>query len=472
MVIKWLSKYKYETALALVIIGFVLYKLPFLNVPYYWDEAWPYSTATHILYNHGLSLMPNAIPPFISRGHPLMFFFLAAAWMKIFGSGFIAVHSFALTVSVATLIATFAFCRRFFNPATGFIATLLLCVQPVFISQSAFLMPEMLMAFWTIVCLHAWFSGKKIFFVLAAAAMLLTKESGVVLFITLSLVSVVAYSRHKTRKILFNDFLLLVYPAAIAFLYFLLQRMIHGWFLFPFYTGYITSHWQAIAGNLQSALEYVFIYYGRNGISGLLLLCGIIIPYRKKWTFLPLQVKVLATLSAYVILYLMFSCINYYIPRYLLCLFPAFTIIFAVLIDKAFEGWRYIVTAAVVGTSATCLYFYIHQGYGGDNNYLPSLYVANKMVDYCEQHQLTGKHIFAPSVMRINLSEKYAGFLSGQPFSNLQPYPDKQTDYYIFTRDEFDEQLFKNMEEQQNLRLVKRFDSGYAWSALYEAGNP
>lgn len=452
----------------MVIAALVVYKLPFLNVPYYWDEAWPYSTATHIMYNRGLSFMPDAIPPFISRGHPLMFFFLAAAWMKVFGAGFISVHSFALAISAATLAATFAFCRQFFSARAGFMATLLLSVQAVFISQSAFLMPEMIMALWTMVCLHAWFANGKTVFVIAGAAMLLTKESGAVLIATLGLSALLPFAKHRQWSKLLSQWSLLLCSVLIAFIYFVLQKIYHGWFLFPFYTGYISSHWQVATQNLLSASEYVFIYYGRNGLSGLLILSAVTIAARKRREYTPLQKHILTALAGYIVMYMIFSCINYYIPRYLLCAFPPFIIICAAALDSAFGRYRLLRAMAVTGLSATCLFFYINQGYGGDNDYLPSLRVAQKMVKYCEEAGLKDKHIFAPSVVRIDLTEPYAGFLAGSPFSQVQAEADAHTEYCIFTRDELNEQQRNQLKKDLNLQLVSRFDMGYAWSELYK----
>jgi len=57
-----LRKYKYATAIGLIIIALLSYKFRFLFLPYYWDEAWPYSVGVHDLYDNGLSLMPGAIP--------------------------------------------------------------------------------------------------------------------------------------------------------------------------------------------------------------------------------------------------------------------------------------------------------------------------------------------------------------------------------------------------------------------------
>ena len=81
--------------LLLVLLVFVIFKIPHLFYPYYWDESWPYAPAIREMLHHGISLMPDAVNPELSRGHPLFFHAIAALWMKIFGSSHFAMHSFS-----------------------------------------------------------------------------------------------------------------------------------------------------------------------------------------------------------------------------------------------------------------------------------------------------------------------------------------------------------------------------------------
>ena len=111
------KKNKYPIGVAVIIIALAVYKFPFLSLPYYWDEAWPYSVAVHAMYNHGLSLIPGAVAPFVARGHTLMYFFLGAAWMKIFGTSLFSGHCFALFISISIYwsyyFVTFTVSKRF-----------------------------------------------------------------------------------------------------------------------------------------------------------------------------------------------------------------------------------------------------------------------------------------------------------------------------------------------------------------------
>src|SRR5580704_9697985 len=98
---------KKRWVLFLVLIVFAVCKLPHLHYAYYWDESWPYAVAIKTMYYHGISLMPNAIDPELSRGHPLFFHAIAALWMNIFGASHVSMHSFALLISLLLLVTLY-----------------------------------------------------------------------------------------------------------------------------------------------------------------------------------------------------------------------------------------------------------------------------------------------------------------------------------------------------------------------------
>ena len=84
------------------------------------------------MYQHGPSLLPNAIDVQYSRGHPLLFYASAAAWMRLFGDSNTAQHSYALCIAVLCLITTYEVCLRLFNRRTAEIGLLLVATQVIF----------------------------------------------------------------------------------------------------------------------------------------------------------------------------------------------------------------------------------------------------------------------------------------------------------------------------------------------------
>ena len=69
--------------LILATIAFIIFKIPHLSMPYCWDEAWVYGPAVRMMAENGLGLLPDALPVHYSRGHPLLFHFLAAGWLTV-----------------------------------------------------------------------------------------------------------------------------------------------------------------------------------------------------------------------------------------------------------------------------------------------------------------------------------------------------------------------------------------------------
>ena len=470
---KWdiLRKEKYFIGLIVVILCLVVYKYRFLSLPYYWDEAWPYSVAVHTLYDHGLSLLPDAIPSFISRGHPLMFFFLAASWMKLFGTGLVSGHSFAITVSILLIIAVYIFCSNFFSKKVGLMACILLVAQAVFIAQSSFLMPEMMMALWTMLCLFTFYKRKKLLFILFAVAMLLTKESGGVLIISIGFCEVLFFIIDKNRNPgkLSKDILLIASSVALAFIYYLIQRIQCGFFLYPFYMNYIATGWAKIPSDLQDGFAYLMIYDGRNGLSIFLLLSLVIAAISKKINVTGDEKKILISLSFFIVFYLLFSSVNYYIPRYLLCTFPPFIIIACVLIDKAFSGRRVLEALAVTGLVVTGIFFYLKPGKrGSDKDVSYSIQEDEQVVSYFEREKLYTAHIATTSVLRIDFHEPYAGYLSGKPFQNVEYQFSDQTEYCIISNDDDDKDLNARIKSQYKLQLVLELKNGPIWREVYK----
>ncbi|MFA4853543.1 MAG: hypothetical protein WC599_13585, partial [Bacteroidales bacterium] len=109
----------YSILLIILVIAFIIIKIPYLSLPYYWDEAWVYGPALRIMESHKLSLLPDALPVYYSRGHPLFFHFMGALWLRIFGTSLVASHIYALFISIALLISVYIFCKQLFSKEVG-----------------------------------------------------------------------------------------------------------------------------------------------------------------------------------------------------------------------------------------------------------------------------------------------------------------------------------------------------------------
>lgn len=212
----------------------VLIKIPFLDLPYFWDEAWVYAPAVFDMFENGPSLSPDSIDPLLSRGHPILFHFFAVCWMEIFGTSFVAVHSFSLFIAVLLIWAIHALGTALANKQIGFWAAVIFTMQPLFVQQSGFLLPELQLALFVILTILFYIKRKPLLYILSGTAMLMTKETGVLVIGVIGLLELFAFLQERdfSRK-RWWEFIATGLPVVITFGYFLVQYMQFGWFMFP-----------------------------------------------------------------------------------------------------------------------------------------------------------------------------------------------------------------------------------------------
>jgi hypothetical protein len=116
--------------LFLVLCIFTLLKIDHLSIAFYWDESWVYAPAIKMLYQHGVSILPNAIPVDFSRGHPLLFHAAYVLWMKVFGPSNYAMHSFALGISLSLVVVLFRSMYLLFGRYLAWFSVVLLLTAP------------------------------------------------------------------------------------------------------------------------------------------------------------------------------------------------------------------------------------------------------------------------------------------------------------------------------------------------------
>lgn len=230
--LKYLSLW--DAGVLLISLAFVLVKIPFLGLPYFWDEAWVYAPAVFDMYGNGPSMSPDSINPQLSRGHPILFHFLASCWMTVFGSNFTAVHAFALCISVLLIWAVYKLGSQLANEKVGFWVAVLFALQPLFIQQSGFLLPEVQLALFVVLTVLFYIKRNIVLYILSGTAMMLTKETGILVIAALSILELVEFFRQRDfneKRIL--EFVSVGIPVFFVGLYFLIQYYQFGWFMFP-----------------------------------------------------------------------------------------------------------------------------------------------------------------------------------------------------------------------------------------------
>lgn len=265
----------WDIGVLLMCILFVLSKIPFLGLPYFWDEAWVYAPAVFDMYENGPSLSPDSINPELSRGHPILFHFLAVCWMTIFGSSFTVTHSFSVFVAILTIVAVYKLGEELHSKAVGFWAALLFSVQPMFIAQAGFLLPEVLLTLLVVLTTLFYLKRALLGYILTGTAMLLTKETGALVIATLCLVELFEFVRERNfRRKRVLEFLATGSPVFLAFLYFLVQYYQFGWFMFPEHMSMFDMDSETWSRKKKVVFNILFFEQNRNLVIGFALAAG------------------------------------------------------------------------------------------------------------------------------------------------------------------------------------------------------
>ncbi|MBL0044633.1 MAG: phospholipid carrier-dependent glycosyltransferase [Flavobacteriales bacterium] len=255
----WLDPY---LAALIAIIGiFVAFKIPYLDMPFFWDEAWVYAPAIKAMHHVGPGLLPDTITPDLTRGHPLLFHFLCSIWINVFGSSRTSLHAFALGISIGLLIVSYLLAVRLGTKQVGIGAVLMIAANEMFLAQSGILLPEVMLAFFCVLSVYFYSARKPVLFVIVAVCALMTKESAIVLILSLLCWQVyccldrgVVQPGSLEGRWLF----IIPLPVLIASFYFVYQKVALGWFFYPAHVDMIT--WEPLDVIYKIKLGYVDIF--------------------------------------------------------------------------------------------------------------------------------------------------------------------------------------------------------------------
>lgn len=458
----------------LVALLFGLYKIQDLSLPYFWDEAWSYFPALEAMQQTGPSLLPNAIDPQLYRGHPLLFYFLQSTWMNILPNNIVWAKTFPLIISILLIVCTYKFSEKQFNKKVGLLSITLLCIQPVFLAQSSLLLPEVLLSLFTILSLNAFLNKQKFHTILWVTCALYTKESALVLGLSLiiwQLVLVLLTKENTSRKQGILKSIYLLIPFGLITIFFVLQKLWIGWFFFPEHLGYIN-----LSESIEKAnnyLGYLLIFQGRNlltfaGIVGLFLLI-----YKKNKQLKSKQYELLG-LSFFILSYLAFSSLNFYSPRYLLSIIPITIVIFSFLIVKAFSNkkWIFIPLVLVLILNNGYQSFFRFEPNDHTLGYRDMIKVHQKITSTLEKEVKTESEIATHFLMKFYLEKPSLGYLSKKsPFTNVNSKVGNQTQFVIISNIETSSVL-QDFLATSSKQLISRAEQGNCWSELYQINLP
>jgi 4-amino-4-deoxy-L-arabinose transferase-like glycosyltransferase len=510
--------------LLLVLVLFVALKLPHLHYAYYWDESSPYAPAIKAMHDHGVTILPGAIDPELSRGHPLLFHALAAAWMGIFGDSHVAMHSFALCIALLLLVLVFEAGIRLFNVRVAAIAVLLIASQEVFFVQSTAVLCEVLLALFCFASIYWYARERYLLATVSLACLFLTKESGLIVGFVLGLDALFSiFYKDTIWKTAIKRMVTVGIPCILIGLFFVLQHQRYGWYIFPFHSGLIENNldrfWYSMRKGCLSDIFYSYskgVYFillsamaipaiirskklrllawfvpaiiifalsedRRSGpflgsIAGFFVLVAtwvsatFIIGHRTIFAGNS-QRRFVKLTSIFVLSFIIFSSSTFHTFRYLLSALIPMLFIAAVMFDLFISlSYRWLIYPVLLGCLVISIYAYKQNDEFGDADLgaYNAIAVQQAMVDYLEDHGSYDLEIGTGSNLEaVHLRSVATGFLrKGRAFRSVKWEINEKTDFAVFDNIEPDsrhEQIMKDA----NFHLVYRFARGRNWGEIY-----
>ncbi|GAA4461696.1 hypothetical protein GCM10023093_06790 [Nemorincola caseinilytica] len=501
----------------IALLVFIIFKIPYLSDAFYWDESWVYAPAIKSMYQAGPSLMPDVIPVEYSRGHPLLHQFACAVWMYVFGSSNLSMHSFALFLSAMLAISLFEVMRRLFDENIALISALLLLVNVTFFAQSSFVMTDIPLALFALLGIYYYAGERYIRAILALTVLYYIKESAWMMAFVLAADVAVSVWKKAPRKVIISRVLATVLPVLFIFVYFLLQKIRLGWFLYPAHTDIIDAslfhtldHFQRIL-TLLFWTDQIFLYH-----FALVLACVILYIRTRRRVFLyitaaylviylhtvvlgykdllyyvfiiamlvafiaflrsPLsmltrpQARFLKLSTAFSVAFSYFSSINFYEERYafvvlLLMFFIPMGIAYGRIVASLGRG-KWVIAWVLVLQLGCPVYI------TGNNQMIAyeRIRAQQQLVDYMESQGYYDKIICAPSYLeRVHLNDAATGFLnSPKIFPHVYEHMSASTELLIFDNIEPDVLFHRQVMADTNFHLVHKITYKRAWIEVYE----
>jgi 4-amino-4-deoxy-L-arabinose transferase-like glycosyltransferase len=440
-------------------------KIPHLNLPYSWDEAWSYLPAVLKMAENGPSILPASIELLDSKGHPLLFYFIISGWIKLYTTQIWWVRIMPLLISAILPVAIYFILLKHTSKPVANTSVVLFSVQSLFLAQATLILPEVLLTLFLFVTIHYFLLNRWTLFALFATLMVLTKETGLVFAIGFGLFYFFENRHRISTKQFWIPALFLSIPVCIYGLHLLLTYKAHGTFFFNEHLNYLTLEKGKLLRVLKSSAGILFTRYGRNSISTIAILSLIIILFRKKKIDYG---KILLLFIIQIILLLIFTSVNFYTYRYMLPAFPMFIGMSMILFHTTLKKPKYLYYSLNAVMIVIPLCFSLTKKGKSDIDFGYAIYLPlhKEMVEFCEKQDWDDKVFAAEFNMVLALRDPFTGYHSELKGFKTQHLPElKNADIVVLdSTGEWDD-----LPEDQNdkFQLIKRFENKNHWGEIY-----
>jgi hypothetical protein len=454
----------FDIIVFIIISAFVIVKITHANTPYYIDETWSYGPAVYNMTLNGPSLLPGSIPANLSRGHPLLFYFLSSLWLRILGYSIFNAHLFSIFIAAIYLNAVYYFTKKIYGTIPAFVTLLLVALQPIVQAQSAMLLPDMLMALLSILVLQSYLMNKILLFNIFATLLIFVKETGIAVWLSVLLFDCFHRRHEGVLNIFIAQLKLFLVPSIFILLFFMLQKKEFGWYLFPEHTALISHGINMILKRGMSEINFIFLRQGRYAFSILGIIVIILNIVLKKPLYKATRPVIISIV--FIVIYILIMSLNFVTWRYMILILAPYFALIVFLTYKILEQKKIYFWLASFLLAGFFLYNTLTEKSPRDVDYgyMNVTSVSKQAVGYFEKMNMYDCRI-SGFYMLIYLTNPEIGYLSGQrKFTNVIVPIDSATQYLIITSAE------KNYIDlsKYNVKEIKSFHKHKAWCKIYE----
>lgn len=162
-----------------------LLHLPYLRLPFFWDEAGYYFPAALDLAQHGHLIPQNTV----ANPHPPLLVMYLALFIKLFGIAPIVTRSAMCIVAGTALYSLLLVATVMVSAEAGLWATGLLALSPLFFAQSTMALLDVAATAATLFALYFYLRGRLMAYLIAATVLCLTRETGAVVVVLLAVMA-------------------------------------------------------------------------------------------------------------------------------------------------------------------------------------------------------------------------------------------------------------------------------------------
>jgi len=458
--------------LAALIIGFIAFKWDALFLPFFWDEAWVYMPAIRTMAEKGLSILPGSIEADLYTGHPLFFYFMASSWIKLWGYSHFIAHSLPMLISISLILSIYFINLSWSGSKNqALLASLLLSIQPNFLTQSSFLLIEVWLGLLFIWSFYFYFSKNWIGFSLVIILALWSKESAFCLLPCFGIIAIIEKLTHRINsKEMLNRFMAIGLLFLIGFSFFIIQKIKLGWYFFPRHANWVTLadfKWKMEVSFMSyfSSDARIYIY----SAVVLVLIIGFIMRIK-----LPKDQKIICIGTiVFAFIFMVFASINFFSSRYLLgahslLLSSAAIILFS--IPNTIYQTIMLILVPLFGLNNIDNSLTLNNFSDVDLSYQYLVQAELDMIQYLEEKNYVEK-IHAPFLMLVNLTNPYSGFVK-KGFTNISSQIESEDNTYFIKVPNEPDPKFDSVKVALNLQLEHRTSCKQGWVELYKKGTP